>query len=227
MALAFLTALPVRGEAWDAATFRRSVACYPYVGLLIGAFLVAAAALFFWLWPSMVAGVLVLALWLVLTGMLHLDGLLDVADALFLAAPPARRREVMADPAIGAFAFGAGAVHLLLKAALVAAAGPSLALFFAPVWARTLLLLAVWRTRPADGGLGARVAGGGAWWGLLPGIPALAASPVGAVFALVAALLLYRLAERRLGEVRGDVFGALVELAEVAFLLGAILKPGV
>jgi len=219
--------LPVRGEAWDAATFRRAVACYPYVGLLIGAFLVSAAALFFWLWPGTVAAVLVLALWLFLTGMLHLDGFLDVADALFLPAEPERRREVMADPAIGAFAFGAGAVHLLLKAALVAAAGPSPALFFAPVWARTLLLLAVWRTPPAASGLGARVAGGGAWWGLLPGVLAFWAAPLGAVLAFAGGLVLYRLAQQRLGEVRGDVFGALVEAAEVMFLLGAILRPGV
>ncbi len=227
LALGFLTVLPgPRPRDPDPEAFRRAVACYPYVGLLIGGLLLVLAEPFGRLWPPEVAAVLLLAAWLGVTGMLHLDGLLDTADALLLPADRARRLAVLKDPAIGSFAFGVGAVHLLLKAALVAAVPPA-ALFLAPVWARTLLLLAVWRTPPGGGGLAGRAAGGGAWWGLLPGFLALYLAPLGALLALLLAAGFWRFARDRLGEVRGDVLGALTEVAEVAFLLGAILGPGV
>ncbi len=52
---------------------------------------------------------------LVLTGMLHIDGLTDVVDALF--APRERRFEVLKDPRIGAV--GASALFIILSLGLI------------------------------------------------------------------------------------------------------------
>lgn len=64
----------------------------------------------------LVASVLVVALWLGLTGGLHLDGAMDTADGLAVRDQQ-RRLEVMADSRTGAFGVMAGLVILLLKVA--------------------------------------------------------------------------------------------------------------
>ncbi len=66
-------------------------------------------------WPSPVAAALIVAADLVLTGMLHFDGLIDSADGLLAPLTPARRLEVMADPRAGAFGVTAAAGTLLLS----------------------------------------------------------------------------------------------------------------
>src|SRR5262245_48439166 len=86
-AFGLLTVLPVGGSRWAPV---RAVAWYPAVAVVLGALLAGAAAVSFeWLSP-LLAAALVVALWAVLTGALHLDGLADTADAAF--APVSRER---------------------------------------------------------------------------------------------------------------------------------------
>ena len=66
-----------------------------------------------------VAAVLVVALWAVLTGGLHLDGLADCCDGLLVSAPHERRLEIMRDPRVGSFAVIGLVLALLLKTAAV------------------------------------------------------------------------------------------------------------
>jgi adenosylcobinamide-GDP ribazoletransferase len=92
----------------------QSVGFYPLIGLLLGAVLALADALLGYLFPIPVRSALVLALWIILTGGLHLDGFLDSCDGLLGASTPERRMEIMRDERVGAFALAGGVLLLLL-----------------------------------------------------------------------------------------------------------------
>ena len=81
----------------------RATAYFPLVGALLGLILAGAGQLFQGLLPEGVAAALLLALWAGLTGLLHLDGLMDSCDGLLPPAEPARRLEIMKDSRVGAF----------------------------------------------------------------------------------------------------------------------------
>ena len=75
-----------------------------------GCWSVAACGLVRWgtggWWAPALAAALTVAVDLVLTGALHLDGLADTADGLLPHLDRARRLAVMAAPDVGAFAIG-------------------------------------------------------------------------------------------------------------------------
>ncbi|MGM0702573.1 MAG: adenosylcobinamide-GDP ribazoletransferase [Pseudomonadota bacterium] len=104
LAFQFLTRLPVRVACpWNAATARWALRSYPLVGIVLGAFLAGAASLLASALPTPILVLALLSLWVALSGGLHLDGLMDVADALGSNAPLARRWEIMKDPQVGSF----------------------------------------------------------------------------------------------------------------------------
>ena len=238
IALQFLTRLPVRlaGEL-AAADLGRSLLYYPLVGLILGGLLAASA----WLLsgaPPLLAGALVLTLWVALTGALHLDGLADTLDAWAGGrGDPERTLALMKDPHCGPQGVTGLVLVLLLKfAALVALleAGDYLPLILAPFLARTalpLLFLTTPYVRP--GGLGAALASGlprRAGTGVLIAAGALTPLLAGATGLLalastLAAFYILRLAmTQRIGGTTGDTAGALVEVAEaVALLAGSLL----
>src|SRR3546814_5488008 len=69
--------------------------------------------------PAVAAG-LVLAADLVLTGMLHMDGLVDSADGLLPQVPRAKRLAIMAEPTVGAYGVVVAVVVVLLRFAALA-----------------------------------------------------------------------------------------------------------
>ncbi|MGM0783514.1 MAG: adenosylcobinamide-GDP ribazoletransferase [Pseudomonadota bacterium] len=104
LAFQFLTRLPVPVACpWNAATARWALRSYPLVGIALGAFLAGAASLLASVLPAPILALALLSLWVALSGGLHLDGLMDVADALGSNAPLARRWEIMKDPQVGSF----------------------------------------------------------------------------------------------------------------------------
>lgn len=235
LAVQFLTRLPTPAlKDFRPEQLAGVIVWFPLVGLLVGG-LVAGAA---WLGGRVdpwLGALLALAVWVGVTGALHLDGLADLADALGAAhrhADPEARRErllaVLADPHLGVF--GAVALFLQLLAKLVllmltVKAGAHLALILVPAWARWGVL--VWSRLPSiKPGLGERFA----WrvqaapilvWGLALGLvsletPALGAAPI---FVLVWREFL----RRRLGGMTGDALGAGVEWMETLVLLALAL----
>ncbi len=230
LALGFLTTLPVPDVGKVRPGERRAAsAYYPLVGWVVGAVLVAVAALV-QAWPPGLAAALVLAAWLAVTGMLHFDGLLDSADALLAPRTPTERLQILADVHHGSFALGVGAVFLILKWQAIAASPDLWGLALAPVAARTwiLPLLGLFPSaRP--GGLGASARGGSWGWGLLFAAPLALLAPGPAAAAGAWALGFAFWSSRRLGGgLTGDVYGAAVETAELVFLLAALLgrAPG-
>jgi len=237
VALGLLTRIPVRlrGEI-NAATLGRSLHWYPMAGLAIALPLMLLASLL----PAadLLAAVLITAVWVAITGALHLDGLADCADA-WIGGMGDRERTlaIMKDPACGPMGVTAIALVLLLKVAALAtllAYPAAIPWWLIPVVARTVLPL-VFISLPyvRQGGMGDGLASNASKPGL-----ALAVMLVLAVLALwlplqflclwlvvaVAVFALWRHAVvKRLGGFTGDCAGALVELLEVALLVASAL----
>ena len=116
LALQFLTRLPT--PQLDRVSDRElglSLPFYPIVGLIIGGLLYIAAELLTSVSPLFSAAIIV-ALWLWLTGALHLDGLADMADA-WVGGHGDRERTlaIMKDPYCGPMGVSAVVAMLLLK----------------------------------------------------------------------------------------------------------------
>jgi adenosylcobinamide-GDP ribazoletransferase len=114
-ALTFYTTIPIPQSC--ILEFDRVARWAPAIGLLIGGLL----GLGDWFlseltMPSLTRAVLIVSLWLGITGGLHLDGAIDTADGLAVF-DRAKRLEVMKDSVTGAFGVMAAGVLLLLKTA--------------------------------------------------------------------------------------------------------------
>ena len=91
-----------------------AVMFYPLVGFILGAILFGTSLLLEPYIPHTHLHVLLFALWVILTGALHLDGLSDAIDALFVSKE--RAVEVMKDPHVGAMGMTYTGVFLIVKA---------------------------------------------------------------------------------------------------------------
>lgn len=236
IALQFLTRLPVRLPGMpEPAQIGRSLLWYPLVGLLLGGLLLAVHGLLGDT-PALLQAAILLAIWVALSGGLHLDGLADTADA-WVGGHGDRERtlSIMKDPHSGPIAVVLLVLVLLLKfAALVVLLeqGAWAGLLLAPWLGRALLPL-LFLTTPyvRAGGLGAALAehlprerlplvlAGHGLAMLLLGWSALLA--LGA--AALCFWLLHRAFTARLGGTTGDTAGALLELGECAVLLALAL----
>lgn len=92
---------------------------YPLVGFLLGSLLYAIALLLTPYVPTFHIGIILFALWVLLTGGLHLDGYCDTIDGLFV--DKSRALEVMKDPHNGGMGMIFGGVFFILKASSLAA----------------------------------------------------------------------------------------------------------
>ncbi len=231
IALQFLSSLPIRLPGMpEPQQLGRSLLFYPLVGLLFGLILFALNLLLAGA-PLLLHAALLLTVWVLLSGALHLDGLADSADA-WLGGFGDRERTltIMKDPRSGPIAVVTLVLVLLLKfAALLALIeqGDTLALIIVPVLGRAALL-GLFLTTPyvRAGGLGQALADHlprrAGWW-------VLGWSALGSVFiagfgvvliSLVGFVWLRRLMMRRLGGATGDTAGALLELLEMGVLVG-------
>ena len=180
----------------------------------------------------------------VATGGLHLDGLADTADGLGSRRPAADALAIMRRSDIGPMGVAALVLTLLVQVTALAAVPraplAAAALVLAEVTGRVSAVVATSSPAARPGGFGALVAGRttGLDRALTAGVlvvavgaacvtaggPALAARGLAATVAgLAAGRLLQRTAERRLGGMTGDVFGAIVQVSAVAVLVVAAL----
>lgn len=238
LALQFLTVLPVRldGPRDDRAT-GRSLLYFPLIGLLIGGLVSALVWASGNLSTSLQAG-LALVFWVVLTGLLHLDGLADSADAWIGGfGDRDKTLTIMKDPCCGPAAVVTVVLVLLLKFAaldqLIANHSPGV-LFQAPVLGRTALVL-LFLTTPyvRRHGIGRPIADHAprrACMAVL--LFTLAAIPFGiglnALWVFLSTGVLFFALRRamlaRIGGTTGDTAGALVEITETVVLLTGALS---
>lgn len=230
-ALQFLTIAPaVLRRTLTPIEMGRAVAFFPLVGLLLGGVLLVIDAAARWYWTPGLAAALVLAGWVVATGALHLDGLLDACDGLLGGRTPEDRLRIMKDARVGAFAVVGGALFVLLKyLAAASVEARTEAFLLAPVLGRWGMALAIVLFPYARAeGLGrsmkdhagwceivvATLTAGAATW-LAGGERGLLAWAV----AFVAVWLAGRFTLTRLPGLTGDIYGAMCEIVELLVLL--------
>jgi len=115
LALSMLTTLPFfKVHDFYKGINGYAVMFYPLVGFLLGTLLYAASLFLEPYFPHFHLAVILFALWVVLTGALHLDGFADTVDGLFVQKE--RALEVMKDPHNGGMGMTFGAVFLIAKA---------------------------------------------------------------------------------------------------------------
>lgn len=110
VALSFFTRVPIKLKNVSEDEFYNAMILIPLVGVIIGFFLFAAYGLLTYINLPRLSAILLIILYIWITGGLHLDGLADTVDALFSARDRERMMEIMKDSRLGAF----GAIGLLL-----------------------------------------------------------------------------------------------------------------
>jgi cobalamin 5'-phosphate synthase/cobalamin synthase len=90
-----------------------SVMFYPLVGLMLGMILYLSYTFLGTVMPEEHTRVLVFSLWVIVTGALHLDGLSDTIDGLFV--PKEKALQVMKDSHVGGMGMVFTSVFLLVK----------------------------------------------------------------------------------------------------------------
>lgn len=235
VALHFLTRLPLPLREVLLEEVGWSVWAFPIVGVLIGLLLIGAAWLMEKVFPPLVVSALLLALWVAITGGLHLDGFIDCCDALLAARPPEARLNILRDTHVGAFGVIGAVTLLLVKFAALAAclfAGTGAALLLAPTLGRWAMVYALARYPYARAeGLGKPLKEATDLRSLLLATltPALVLLAIRSWATLLTAgaswlftVLFARWVQRRIPGFTGDIYGALCETVETIALLAVV-----
>ncbi len=238
IALVFLTRFPIRIPTHEPARPLAEVATFfPVAGALVGLCggLVFGIADLLGL-PSLLAAVLAVAAMVLATGGLHEDALADVADGFGAGGARDRILTIMRDSRVGTY----GVLALILATtarigALMTLADPTLVLavlLAAGAASRTAAVgLMVWLPAARSDGLGATAGKPGAerfyvaaTIAVLAGLlfMGIGATVTAAIVGGSVAVLLGRLALKRIGGHTGDVLGAAVQLCEIGVLLAAV-----
>jgi adenosylcobinamide-GDP ribazoletransferase len=184
--------------------------------------------------------VIITIAWLVTTGGLHFDGLMDTADGIFSHRDRNRMLEIMQDSRVGNFGAITGIAVFALKVSAMAAISPQalpLALFLIPMWSRFAEAYAIGHYNYA------RAEGKGKVWHdttkvpkdliqavIVPlvltvvlGIVVSESAYVTAIFTAFGGLAAGAYLNSRLGGHTGDTYGAVVEISETLTLIGLAL----
>jgi len=234
-AVSFLTRIPVPNLNYSTADWQRSVRYYPLVGALIGLLLWVVHLGAMTTFSPQVSAVITLLFWVYLTGGLHLDGWMDLADGLGSNRSREQMLAIMKDSRVGAMGVIAAISLFLLKGVALfdILSQPGTARLIAvPLAARTLVMVMM-RSFPylARDGIALGMRETLNLWSLICGCAfmlligwylgawqMLLAIGIAALIAVVFAVRVIR----KLGGLTGDVYGALIESTEAVCLLGLL-----
>lgn len=199
---------------------------YPLVGFLLGLFLWKVSLLLTPFMPPLHLGVLIFTLWVTLTGALHLDGLSDTIDGLFVQKK--RALEVMKDSHVGGMGMTFTFLFLALKLSTLLSFEAYALLPIVLMLSRLNATLAIYMGEYVGGGMGRLAKEELKFWqlalALLYTTLLLFFTHHTELLLLNVVLLLVTLKffSSRLGGMSGDVYGFLIEVSEL-FLLNALL----
>lgn len=241
LALGLLTIVSARVTRADRRTAGQAMALAPFVGACLGLIAGLVAEVAGWLGlTDFIAATLAIGALAVLTGLLHLDGLADTADAVGSRKPAAEALAVMKRSDVGPFGVATVFFVLILQigalTSAIASGRGTAALLLAGAAGRLVLPVACRRGVPAarPSGLGALVAGSVSPLGLVLAAATAVAAGLAAVplsdlelwrslvaVALTAGVgwLLLSWLVRRFTGITGDILGALVEATTTVALL--------
>jgi len=230
-AVQFLTVVPVHRST---VPVHKSAPFFPLVAALIG--LLTSAPVVWLPLPAGITAAIILMLQLAITGMLHEDGLADIADGVRAGREREKMFEIIKDSRIGSYGACALCVGLLLRwqglVALLSSNQPGWQVVASVAAAEGLSRCAIlWLglvTPAAKAGMGAYLSENRSWVTATASI-AMAASiflwvdPQRAIALLVGLVVLMLLARQyfiaRLGGVVGDCFGALQQACVIYCLV--------
>ncbi|MBR4896893.1 MAG: adenosylcobinamide-GDP ribazoletransferase, partial [Clostridia bacterium] len=152
MCFSMFCAIPSPFHVWDDEARPLMTLFLPVVGAWIGILWTGCAYLvrFFGL-PALAAGAILCAFPFLVTGGMHMDGFLDVTDAVKSWRDLEERRRILKDPNVGSFAVIAGILLVMAQFALLSSLGEEANLFaltLIPVVSRTIAGLCVTVLRP-------------------------------------------------------------------------------
>ena len=236
IALQFLTVLPIELKRIPTAKQNgQSLLFYPLVGLLIGLILFGLSILLVKL-PIILVAIIILVIWIWLTGGLHLDGLADTADAWVGGFGDRERTlKIMKDPSCGPIGVLSLVIVCLLKfSALYVLLQQQLSAFLIliPMLGRSVPLFLFLTTRYVrENGLGRSITDSIpktlAWMVFVITLALLCAFRWMGLVALISCLLLLVylrfLFIKRIGGITGDTVGAAIELSETGLILTFVI----
>lgn len=218
----FLT-IPCPKKIWRESARRKMLACLPLIGLIVGGIWALCAWLGSFLPKPLAALLCAAAPWLI-TGFMHLDGYMDVCDAVLSRRDLETRQRILKDSHCGAFAVICLALLVLCQWAVFLSA-EALALWpltLIPAASRACAALAVLTLRPMSTSQYSAMTRGGAPV-VFAAIVLAAVCGLSALlwdsFAPLAAAVCYWLAAwyafRQLDGMSGDVSGFALTIAEL------------
>ena len=195
---------------------------YPLVGFIIGLALWQVSLALSPFMPPVHLSVIIFVLWITLTGALHLDGLSDTIDGLFV--PKERALEVMKDSHIGGMGMIFTLVFLLFKLSSI--------IYFQAYYLLPLILmlsrlnasLAIYFGEYIGGGMGLLAKQELKLWQLsLAFFSTLALvfyawNLLALLLALLTLVIISKYFTARLGGLSGDIYGFIIEISELVLL---------
>lgn len=230
VAFQFLTRLylPINVE-WDTTNLRRSLMWFGLVGAFIGVILAGAMTLFnrFDLIPA-VSAIIILIIWIFITGGMHIDGISDMADGFFSMRDKEKTLEIMKDSHVGAFGVITIVFLLLIKFEMlkefIIIEKNVWFLILPPTIARIAagLVLSFYETTKKSGlGYTFHSSDPRIFWAIGFVVTLIISSILNIkslIFigiAILASNLMALWAKKKIGGLNGDIYGAIVETVEV------------
>ncbi|MCT4598447.1 MAG: adenosylcobinamide-GDP ribazoletransferase [Vallitalea sp.] len=230
--LTFLTRIPIKYSfTFNSKDFVSGIKYMPLIGLIIGGCLFPIGLLDGKIQPS-ISSLLIIIIYLMITGGLHLDGLADVSDGLLSCRDRDKIFHIMKDSRIGTFGVISLILYFINMFVLIIYNGIFVILLF-PVVGRCFALLVCAVSKYAkESGMGKDFIEGTNYihvifgFGLLTGLIILLNKPILLVAIIVTGIIIgivtYRI-NKKLGGITGDVIGMTIELSQVIYLLSAYL----
>ncbi len=231
--VSFLTTIPagMPDDALDQTA--DNMYLFPVVGAFIGLLVGIPSFIFFLYLPKDLASILSYGILTAVTGLQHLDGLLDFGDGIMTHNTPERKIEAMKDPRIGAGGIFTGVFFAILTITLIGKLNTTTvipSLVVCEVTSKLSMVFLAWLGEPASTGMGSlfiRKMKGETkrfltsfGFTILATWVALGWKGIGSVAAsLLGSLLLLKIANRNFKGLTGDVLGASNEISRAVVLL--------
>jgi len=123
MALGMFTAIPCPYRPWDEDARSMMILFLPIIGLFVGAIWMGIGMLGELIaMPRLLMAAVMAILPYLLTGFIHLDGYMDVSDAVLSRRSAEERRRILKDPHVGSFAVIMVCILFLLNYGVFASA---------------------------------------------------------------------------------------------------------
>ena len=236
---------------WSERSMRYTLAAFPLVGAVIGLLLGV------WLFLSsllqvdrLIVALVIMAIPLAITGGIHIDGFADTVDALSSHASPEKKRQILKDSNIGAFAGIGTSAYLICYFAIAAQlhyadgewVGTAIMVCLIPIWVRTMSgIVSIAYPGSSNEGLLSTFRGSANKKGALIILFALLAACIACAYVFagwfastlfvgvtaVISLYLHVMSKRQFGGMSGDLSGFYLQILEIALLAMVALAEAI